>query len=244
MTHAASPHSAAGMHGATRFLRDMLDALEREARAAGPSPDAGAMEDASPIRPPAAEAAPEQAPATASLGDVMDRLDERAFGFLLLLLALPCCLPFVYVLPQIVALPMLALAGQLAAGRQHPWLPKRLRARRFSIPAFRAVVERSARYARWVERLARPRLAPATGRLGLRLVGALMIAPCLSILVPLPSTNTVPGIGVAIAALGLIERDGALVILGLLIGFAWVALLLTLGLEAASLIMGWISARF
>ncbi|MBB5517724.1 exopolysaccharide biosynthesis protein [Amphiplicatus metriothermophilus] len=240
MTHAASPHSAAGMHGATRFLRDMLDALERDARAAARAArGGGAPEDAAT----AGEAAPDQAPATASLGDVMDRLDERAFGFLLLLLALPCCLPFVYVLPQIVALPMLALAGQLAAGRQHPWLPKRLRARRFSIPAFRAVVERSAGYARWVERLARPRLAAVTGRLGLRLVGALMIAPCLSILTPLPSTNTVPGIGVAIAALGLIERDGALVILGLVIGFLWVALLLTLGVEAASLIMGWISAR-
>lgn len=234
MTHAASPHSAAGMHGATRFLREMLDALEREARAAA---------DVSPPAPPAADAPPEPAPATASLGDVMDRLDERAFGFLLLLLALPCCLPFVYVLPQIVALPMLALAGQLAAGRQHPWLPRRLRARRFSIPAFRAVVERSAKYARWLERLARPRFAPATGRWGLRLVGALLIAPCLSILVPLPSTNTVPGIGVAVAALGLIERDGVLVMLGLVIGLAWVALLLTLGLEAASLIAEWISAR-
>lgn len=180
----------------------------------------------------------------ARLGDILDRLDERAYGVLILLLALPCCLPFVYILPQIVALPMLALAGQMAAGRRHPWLPKRLHDRRFSIPAFEKVLARSGKYIRFVERFARPRFGAITGPVGARVVGALMIAPMASILVPLPSTNTVPGIGVAMASVGLIERDGLLVILGLLFGLAWVALLLFLGFEAASLIKDWIAARF
>lgn len=212
------------MRGATVVLHAILDDLER----------AGSSQ---------AQAAGRDAPIEASLGDVLERLDERAYGFLLLLLALPCCLPFVYLLPQIVALPMLALAAQLAAGREHPWLPKKLRERRFPVAMLKKVVARSERYVGWVERFARPRLRPATGRLGARLTGALLLIPTASILVPLPSTNTMPGIGVAIAALGLIERDGVLTILGLLIGFIWVALLLTLGLSAADLIRDWLSAR-
>jgi len=184
-------------------------------------------------------------PATkGKLGDLIDRLDERAFGLMLLLLALPCCLPFIYLLPQIVALPMLALAGQMAAGRAHPWLPKNLRDRSFSIDAFHAVLTRSEKYVGWVERLARPRLHFVTGHIGARFVGALLIIPTASILVPLPSTNTIPGIGVAIASLGLIERDGVLVIIGLAIGFCWVALLAFLGLEATSLIKDWLAALF
>ncbi|MFQ5564455.1 MAG: exopolysaccharide biosynthesis protein [Parvularculaceae bacterium] len=218
MRENAPPNAAPSMTGATRFLRDILDELER-----------GAPADIDADDP------------QATLGDVLDRLDERAFGLLLLLLALPCCLPFVYVLPQIVALPMLALAAQLAAGRVHPWLPKRLRARQFSIPAFRRTVERGAKYGGWIERLARPRLRPVTGRFGARLAGALMLIPAASILVPLPSTNTIPGIGVAVAALGLIERDGVLVVLGLLIGFIWVALLVVLGAEAVYLLKSWIA---
>ena len=71
-----------------------------------------------------------------------------------------------------------------------------------------------------------------------------MLIPAASILVPLPSTNTAPGVGVALAALGLIERDGVLVILGLAIGFAWVTLLLFLGLEAAQLIKAWLEGLF
>ena len=62
-----------------------------------------------------------------TLGELFDALQARAFGILLLVLALPCCLPFVYIIPQIVALPMLLLAGQMAAGRTSPWLPERLR---------------------------------------------------------------------------------------------------------------------
>ncbi len=174
------------------------------------------------------------------LGDIVDRLDERAYGFLILLLALPCCLPFVYILPQIVALPMLALAAQMAMGRPHPWLPKALHDRSFSIPAFEKVLARASRYVGFVERVATPRLKPVTSHLGARFIGVLMLAPMASILVPLPSTNTIPGIGMAIAALGLIERDGVLVILGLLFGLAWVALLAFLGFEAASLIKAWI----
>ncbi len=220
----AAEAKRATMRGATRMLHDILEDLKSRAAAAD------------------GQTAPE-AEYKAKLGDVIDRLDERAFGFLLLLLALPCTLPFVYVLPQIVALPMLALTAQMALGRHHPWLPRKLHERPFSVPAFQKVVARSARYVGWVERFARPRLSPVTSHLATRLVGALLLIPTASILVPLPSTNTVPGIGVAIASLGLIERDGVLVILGLLIGFVWVGLLLFVGIEAAQIIKDWLAAR-
>jgi hypothetical protein len=212
------------MRGATRVLHDILDNL----RAAAP-------ENA------ASGATAEAAEPTAALGDVVDRLDERAFGFLLLLLALPCTLPFVYVLPQIVALPMLALAAQMAMGGRHPWLPKKLHDRRFSIPAFARVLARAEKYGGWIERLATPRLRPVTGHLANRIVGGLLLVPLASILTPLPLTNTVPGIGVAVAALGLIERDGVLVIGGLVIGFVWVFLLVFVGAETLQLAKAWLT---
>ena len=216
------------VRGATRVLAGVLADLRTQA-SANPSPQAEESEDG------------EHGP-RGRLGDIIDRLDERAYGFLILLLALPCCLPFVYILPQIVALPMLALAGQMAAGRPHPWLPKALHDRSFSIPAFEKVLARASRYVGLIERVATPRLKPVTSHFGARIIGLLMLVPTASILLPLPSTNTVPGIGVAIASLGLIERDGLLVILGLFIGFLWVALLGFLGLEAASLIKSWFGA--
>ncbi|MEO1312145.1 MAG: exopolysaccharide biosynthesis protein, partial [Pseudomonadota bacterium] len=161
---------------------------------------------------------------------------ERAFGLLLLLCALPCCIPFLYGVPQIMALPLLALAAQLAAGRDVPWLPGSLRNRKASIAALENVLDRSARYVGWFEKLARPRLLALSDGAGVRVVGALMLIPCASILTPLPATNTTPGIAVAVIAVGLMERDGLMILAGLVLGLLWVALLVflaaTLGLSA------------
>lgn len=175
-----------------------------------------------------------------SLGELFDAMEERAYGLLLLLLALPCCLPFVYLLPQIVALPMLVLASQLALGRPSPWLPQSLRNRRFQVASLSAVIARAKPYLRIVEWFAFPRLAMLTSHLGSRIVGALLMVPTASILVPLPLTNTMPGIGVAIASVGLIERDGLLVLGGLLVGLLWVAALVIGGQAAISLLIDFI----
>ncbi|WP_199564573.1 exopolysaccharide biosynthesis protein [Parvularcula marina] len=182
-----------------------------------------------------------------TLGALIDAMDERAYGLLLLILALPCCLPFLYGIPQIVAVPMIAIAAQLAFGREAPWLPKGLRSRSFEIEGMRNIVRRASRYLGWVEKLAHPRLSVLTDKRGAQIVGLLLLIPCASILVPLPSTNTAPGIGVAIASVGLLERDGLLVIAGLLFGLAWVALLVIgfifLGNEALDIIKDFILGR-
>jgi len=57
-------------------------------------------------------------------------------------------------------------------------------------------------------------------------VGAVFVLFCASILLPLPATNTTPGIAVALASIGLITRDGFLVLIGLVLGVAWIALLI------------------
>lgn len=178
--------------------------------------------------------------ATISLGALSDRMEERAFGLLLLVLALPCCLPFVYLLPQLVSLPMVVLAAQMATGRRAPWLPETLRKRQLPVAGLMDVVTRAKRYGGWLERLAHPRLTAFTGDRGVRVVGALLIVPCLSILMPLPLTNTMPGIGVALVAIGLIERDGLFAILGLIVGLTWVALLAIGGPALIYLLVNWL----
>lgn len=162
---------------------------------------------------------------TISLDELSTGMQERAFGLLLLLLALPCGLPFVYGLPQIVALPMLVLVFQMAMGRRSPWMPDTLGSRKLPIARFLSIVETARKYGGWLERLAHVRLPVVTSVLGTRVVGALLLIPCASVLIPLPLTNTVPGIAVALAAVGLIERDGLFVITGIIGGLIWVSLL-------------------
>ncbi|MEM9207398.1 MAG: exopolysaccharide biosynthesis protein [Pseudomonadota bacterium] len=175
-----------------------------------------------------------------SMDELVKAMEGRAFGLVFLALALPCCLPFVYILPQIVAFPMIFLCGQMALGRQQPWLPDRLATRTFDPTALSNVVNRGSRWFGWVEVVAHARFRSLSSGIGQRIVGALLAIPCASILLPLPLTNTVPGFGVVVAAFGLVERDGLLIVAGIAIGIMWVAALAIGGGAAISLLTGWL----
>ena len=176
---------------------------------------------------------------TVTLDWILGNLHERAFGLFLLILALPCSIPFLYGIPQVVALPLMFVSAQIMAGRTSPWLPARLGERKVTRDSLQNLAERASPWLVRIEALSRPRL-PALTRPPLdRLVGIALVLFSASILVPLPGTNTVPGIAVVIIAVGLLERDGLFVLAGSLIGVAWIATLLFAGATLVSLIKGW-----
>ena len=164
-----------------------------------------------------------------TLREIFDQLDESAFGAGLFLLALPCCIPFLYGVPQVVALPMMALAIQMALGHEQPWLPDALGNRKIDRAGLTAMAKGGRKWLGWVENFSKPRLTTITGPRSERFIGVILCIFCASILVPLPMTNTVPGFAVALAAFGLINKDGLLVVIGCLLGFVWVSSLLVLG---------------
>ncbi|MGJ8604752.1 MAG: exopolysaccharide biosynthesis protein [Marivita sp.] len=171
---------------------------------------------------------------------VLKQLNERAFGLFLLILALPCCIPFLYGIPQVVALPLMFVAAQILLGRRVPWLPTRLAARSVSSADLRVLATRAGPWLRRIEAVSRPRLGLLTRAPLDRVVGAALVLFSASILVPLPGTNTVPGIAVVVVAMGLLQRDGILVILGTLLGTTWIATLVIAGATLASIIKAWL----
>lgn len=171
---------------------------------------------------------------------VLTQLHERAFGLFLLVLALPCCIPFLYGIPQIVALPLMFVAVQICLGRTSPWLPKSLGAREVSKAGLQNLADRAEPWLEKIEALSHPRLGALTRPPIDRIFGLALVVFSASILVPLPGTNTVPGIAVVIVAMGLLQRDGILVLLGTLIGTVWIATLIFAGATLVSLLKGWL----
>lgn len=163
-----------------------------------------------------------------SLSEIFDALDERAFGAILFALALPCCVPFLYGVPQIVSLPMAALAFQMVLGRQEPWLPGKFADRRIDKKGLDRISTGGRKYFGWAEKIAKPRLTFLTTPIAERLLGLFLCVFCASILVPLPATNTVPGFAVALVSFGLMARDGVMTILGLVLGLLWISMLVSI----------------
>jgi hypothetical protein len=166
-----------------------------------------------------------------SLGDVLDRLDERAFGIVILILAIPCLVPALYGVPQIVGVPIILLAGQMLVGRREPWLPAAWLERRISREWLSRMADFADKRMRWIERLSKPRLRLLTSGLGERLAAVMMILATLTII--LPMTNSVPSLGLSLIAAGLIQRDGLFVIVGEAIALAWVTALVAVALGLA-----------
>lgn len=178
-----------------------------------------------------------------TLGEIRDRLDERGFGLLILILSIPCLVPALYGVPQVIGVPIILLAGQLLIGMKEPWLPDGLLARR----APQAWLDRMADFAEkrmgWFERLSRPRLKVLSTGAGERFAALFMIVATITIVLPL--MNTVPSVALALLAVGLIQRDGVFVLGGAVVATVWasgltaVALGLYYGASWAAGIAGW-----
>jgi hypothetical protein len=167
-----------------------------------------------------------------SVAAIVDRLDERAFGLLILVLAIPCLVPG---LPgaQIIAIPIALLTLQVMVGRREPWLPRWFMRTQVKKSWISAIAEFAAKRLSWTERLSRPRLRFLASGLGERIAALFMTLAAITIMLPI--TNTIPSLGLTLLSIGLIQRDGIFVTVGGLIAAAWVGLLTVL---IGGLIMG------
>ncbi|MBS0384888.1 MAG: exopolysaccharide biosynthesis protein [Proteobacteria bacterium] len=165
-----------------------------------------------------------------SVGEIVSRLGDRAPGLLLVMLALPMCIPNVPGISTIFGLLMLAPAMQLVLAREQLWLPNRVRAWTVSRAALSNALRRAAPTLRKIERFVGARwtmfvLPPAEQLLGLQ---TLLMA--LVLMLPIPGGNWPPGITVAATGLALAQRDGRLA-------------LLTVPMAAVSIAIAWVGFR-
>lgn len=152
-----------------------------------------------------------------SVGDLLGVFGTQAYGALIFIFAAPNALPFaVPGLSAILGAPLLFLTWQLTVGRPHPWLPGAIRNRSFGRQDFQRLTRRIVPWLQRVERMIRPRLAMLTEPLAERLIGGVALALAVILFLPIPFGNMLPGLALAMFALGILERDGVAVLAGLL----------------------------
>ena len=154
-----------------------------------------------------------------TVGDIIAVLRDRAFALLVVLLGLPNCLPMPPPIPLVCGLVLLVIAIQIVAGMSAPWLPRRLLDQSIARETVAKAVKRAVPLLRRLERWSRPRLSVFDGALGMRGMGVLILALALALIVAPPFFGQIPlGLAVSLIGLGLVERDGFVVLIGLVIG--------------------------
>lgn len=152
-----------------------------------------------------------------SLADLLDVLDERAFGVLMLILALPNAVGLGTIpgLSTVLGIPQIFVSLQMIFGAPRPWLPRAVLARSIAMKDFRTMAGKAEPHLVRIERLLRPRLAVMSSTLFERLLGVVLLLLSLLVTMPIPFANQPPAIAQGLIALGLIERDGVVVSAGL-----------------------------
>lgn len=154
-----------------------------------------------------------------SLGDILALAGERIFGFLWVILALPSALPVPapgYSIPFGIA--MFFLAIQMIIGRDRPWLPDKMLKGSMKLETVQKFVKMGIPWVQRIENITKPRIAYlCTSLPGRVLIGCAIALMSISMMIPIPLTNTIPAIGIFVTAFGLLEDDGLICIAGLFI---------------------------
>jgi hypothetical protein len=146
------------------------------------------------------------------LGALLATAGTRVHGLALLILALPDAVPLpVPSASTVLGIPLLFISLHLALFGDQAQLPRRVLAAKLPTPVFVRAVRFLIPTFEWIERHSISRWPTLMRE---HLVGVLCTYLSVLLLLPIPLVNTPPAMCLACIAVGLIRRDGFLVIIG------------------------------
>ena len=151
-----------------------------------------------------------------TLGEIVDAFGERGFGALILIIALISLFPWPPGSKAILSVPIILLALELAFQRNRVWLPGWTLSRGLPRQTFAQALARVRKAILWVERLSRPRMPWLTGEVADVITGLTCVFLAVMMALPVPFGDLLPGVTLIVLGLGVMQRDGAAILLGAL----------------------------
>jgi hypothetical protein len=143
----------------------------------------------------------------------MNRLDKQSFGLIMLLLAIVAAAPGISILGGLL---LLIPAVQMIAGRPAPIFPRWIADRSLPTRHLGAVVQRAVSVLKYLEKVVWPRW-PTPPEVTKRVVGIFVVLLSARLLLsPIPLSNILPAVLIALISLGYLEEDGVLLSISLL----------------------------
>ncbi|MEQ8709040.1 MAG: exopolysaccharide biosynthesis protein [Rhodospirillales bacterium] len=156
-----------------------------------------------------------------SVGYFLIQFRRRSFGGIFLILSALGLIPGI---STIAGITMIIPAVQLTLGFRAPLLPRFIRRRRLDVVLIRKLADKVIPWIEGIERVSRPRWFIMTHTVPQSLIGVLCLGLAILVILPLPFSNLPPAIAFLAMSLGMIQRDGLLLCIGVFISLLALAL--------------------
>lgn len=153
---------------------------------------------------------------TTSLKEILGRINQKSFGFLLVILSLPSALPVPapgYSTPFAIAIFFIALG--IIKNKNHPTLPKKILNKEIKTKKNSKMINGMVKFISFFEKFLKPRYSKSYHSVTFKRVLGLVVLLCgISMMIPIPLTNTIPAMGIFLIGLGMLEEDFLFALLG------------------------------
>ncbi|MDP0491911.1 MAG: exopolysaccharide biosynthesis protein [Verrucomicrobiota bacterium JB023] len=156
------------------------------------------------------------------VGDLVESFEHRGFGPMLLVPSLISLVPPISGIPGVPAvcgLLIMLISFQMIFGRSHPWVPDMVKKLSVSREKVEKMQEKGRPFTKRIDSLSARRLSWLTNPVSIRIISALMGILALT-MIPLelvPFGAAAPAGTIALLSLGLMARDGVMILFGLLL---------------------------
>jgi hypothetical protein len=170
------------------------------------------------------------------ISELLEDFHENGLLLALILFSLPIAVPLPYPpgFTTVLGTPLIILAVQMLRGYKRVQLPKKINDYQIKNSTLIMMSNKVVPTLKIIERYIKPRFGFAKSVYCEQFVGFVSLIASISIALPLPFTNAIPALGIAIMALGLLNRDGLVIIAGFLTSF--IGLVIALAAVLASVV--------
>lgn len=154
-----------------------------------------------------------------SLRAINQTVKDSSIGFVLALLSLPSALPIPapgYSVPFGIAI--IFIGGQVLIGRHTIWLPQSWQDKQLCLKSHKKMLNRIMSFIIFFESHVKTRSTKLFKKC-YRLFGVIIIVCGISMIIPLPATNTIPALATFVFGLSFIENDSIAALFACIIAF-------------------------
>ncbi len=174
------------------------------------------------------------------ISELMEDFHENGILLAMIFFSLPVAIPLPYPpgFTTVMGIPLMILSIQMLLGNKKVSLPQKINDYGLKNSTLKAISDKVVPRLISVEKYVKPRFSFAKSVYCEQFIGFISFLAAFSIALPIPLTNAIPALGIAVMALGLLNRDGLVIIVGFFITV--LGLLIAIGAVLAS----WITIKY